>query len=113
MYSGHYRTWTFLQCRLYVTEQSIILPSIFGHKITTAVLSQGCQMVYFQIKNLNLGSFWSVLQWKMCVYFWDIWSISQPFCLSYGNLVTLVVIWYIFPRFGMLYQEKSGNPVLS
>jgi hypothetical protein len=19
-------------------------------------------------------------------------------------------IWYIFPRFGMLYQEKSGNP---
>jgi hypothetical protein len=22
-----------------------------------------------------------------------------------------VVIWYIFPRFGILYQEKSGNPV--
>jgi hypothetical protein len=22
-----------------------------------------------------------------------------------------VVIWYIFSRFGMLYQEKSGNPV--
>jgi hypothetical protein len=21
-----------------------------------------------------------------------------------------MVIWYIFPRFGMLYQEKSGNP---
>jgi hypothetical protein len=21
-----------------------------------------------------------------------------------------VVIWYISPRFGMLYQEKSGNP---
>jgi hypothetical protein len=21
-----------------------------------------------------------------------------------------VVIWYIFPRFGILYQEKSGNP---
>jgi hypothetical protein len=20
-----------------------------------------------------------------------------------------MVIWYIFPRFGMLYQEKSGN----
>jgi hypothetical protein len=19
-------------------------------------------------------------------------------------------IWYIFPHFGMLYQEKSGNP---
>jgi hypothetical protein len=23
---------------------------------------------------------------------------------------TLVVIWYIFPRFGTLHQEKSGNP---
>jgi hypothetical protein len=22
-----------------------------------------------------------------------------------------VVIWYIFSRFGILYQEKSGNPV--
>jgi hypothetical protein len=22
-----------------------------------------------------------------------------------------VVIWYISSRFGMLYQEKSGNPV--
>jgi hypothetical protein len=21
-----------------------------------------------------------------------------------------VVFWYVFPRFGMLYQEKSGNP---
>jgi hypothetical protein len=20
------------------------------------------------------------------------------------------LIWYIFPRFGMFYQEKSGNP---
>jgi hypothetical protein len=28
----------------------------------------------------------------------------------YGYLVYFVVIWYIFPRFGMLYQEKSGNP---
>jgi hypothetical protein len=25
-------------------------------------------------------------------------------------LVYFVVIWYIFPRFGTLYQEKSGNP---
>jgi hypothetical protein len=21
-----------------------------------------------------------------------------------------VAVWYIFPRFGILYQEKSGNP---
>jgi hypothetical protein len=24
-----------------------------------------------------------------------------------------MVIWYIFPRFGILYQGKSGNPVLT
>jgi hypothetical protein len=26
-----------------------------------------------------------------------------------GHLVHFVVIWYIFSRFDMLYQEKSGN----
>jgi hypothetical protein len=37
-------------------------------------------------------------------YFTVIWNILWPF----GNVV---VIWYIFPRFGILCQEKSGNPV--
>jgi hypothetical protein len=32
-----------------------------------------------------------------------IWNILRPF----GNLVT---IWDIFPRFGLLNKEKSGNP---
>jgi hypothetical protein len=36
-------------------------------------------------------------------YFMVIWYILWPF----GNVV---VIWYIFPRFGLLCQEKSGNP---
>jgi hypothetical protein len=29
---------------------------------------------------------------------------------TYGHLVYFMVIWYIFPRFGLLSQEKSGNP---
>jgi hypothetical protein len=33
------------------------------------------------------------------------WYILWPI----GNLV---VIWYLFPRFGILCQEKSGNPDL-
>jgi hypothetical protein len=33
-----------------------------------------------------------------------IWYILWPF----GNVM---VNWYIFPRFGKLCQEKSGNPV--
>jgi hypothetical protein len=37
------------------------------------------------------------------VYFTDIWYISWPFGILCDTLV-------YFSRFGMLYQEKSGNP---
>jgi hypothetical protein len=39
-----------------------------------------------------------------------IWSILQPLEIFYAHLVYFEVIWYIFPRFGILDQEKSGNP---
>jgi hypothetical protein len=38
-------------------------------------------------------------------YFTVIWYTLWPF----GNVV---IIWYIFPRFGTLSQERSGNPGL-
>jgi hypothetical protein len=60
--------------------------------------------------NQKPHKFWCVLQWKMLVYLMDIRPILQAFDMFYGHLVYFVVIWYIFPRFGMLYQEKSGNP---
>jgi hypothetical protein len=52
-------------------------------------------MAYFQTKNPNLGIFWRDLQRKMLVYFTAI----------------LYILWLFgtFPRFGMLYQEKSGS----
>jgi hypothetical protein len=65
-------------------------------------------MVQFQT---NLGKFWRALECKILVYFMDIWSILRPFDIFYGHLVYFVVIWYIFPRVGKLYQEKYGNPV--
>jgi hypothetical protein len=40
------------------------------------------------------------------VYFMAIWYILWSFGIFYGHLV----IWYIFPPFGILCQEKSGNP---
>jgi hypothetical protein len=47
---------------------------------------------------------------RVCI-FRVIWNKLQPFGIFYtypfGNLV---VIWYIFPRFGILCKEKSGNP---
>jgi hypothetical protein len=30
--------------------------------------------------------------------------------IFYDHLVHFVVIWYNFPRFGILDKEKSGNP---
>jgi hypothetical protein len=30
--------------------------------------------------------------------------------IFYGHLENFVVIWYIFPSFGILCLEKSGNP---
>jgi hypothetical protein len=83
-------------------------------------------MVYFQTKNPNFGQIWECLAMKdvgkFCshlVHFSAISYILCPFGIFCGHLVHFVVIWYIlrsfwyiFPRFGMLYQEKSGNPAL-
>jgi hypothetical protein len=67
-------------------------------------------MVYFQIQNPNLGKFWSALDWKMLIYFMVIGDI-------YGHLGYFMTIWYIlcsfgtlFSGFGIMYQEKFGNP---
>jgi hypothetical protein len=51
------------------------------------------------------------------------WNILRSFGIFYGHLEYFTVIWYIlwqfgnvvvietiFPRFGILCQEKSGNP---
>jgi hypothetical protein len=69
-------------------------------------------MVCFQTKNPNLGKFCGVLLWKILVYFMANWSILRPLEIFYGHLVYFVVLWYNFPRFGILDQEKSGNPAL-
>jgi hypothetical protein len=46
------------------------------------------------------------------VYFVDIWSILRLLDICLGLLVYYVVIWYTFPTFGILHQEKSGNPAV-
>jgi hypothetical protein len=39
-----------------------------------------------------------------------IWSILLQLEIFYSHLVYFMVIWYNFPRFDILDQEKSGNP---
>jgi hypothetical protein len=40
-------------------------------------------------KNLNLGKFWTALEWKMLLYFMVIWNILRPFGIFYGHLLML------------------------
>jgi hypothetical protein len=65
---------------------------------------RGCQMVYFQTKNPNLGKFWRALEWKMLKYFMTIWNILRTFGIFYDHLVHFVLIWYIFSSFCIMYQ---------
>jgi hypothetical protein len=65
-------------------------------------------MAYFQTKNTTLGKFWRALERKVWVYlehFKAIWYILW----SSGYLGE---IRYAYARFGILCQEKSGNPLL-
>jgi hypothetical protein len=42
-------------------------------------MKQGCQMVYFQTKNPNMGKFWWAVEWKKLAYFMTIWNILWQF----------------------------------
>jgi hypothetical protein len=70
---------------------------------------EGCQMVYFQNKNPNLGKFWRALGRKMLMYFTATGNILQTFGIFYYHWVHFVFLGYIFAGFGIMYQEKSGN----
>jgi hypothetical protein len=50
---------------------------------------QGCQMVFFQTKNPNVGKFWRALDWKTLVYFMVIWNSLRPFGIFYCHLLKL------------------------
>jgi hypothetical protein len=60
--------------------------------------SQGCQMVYFQTKTSQFGQVFEGL---------GIEKFGRFYIWPFGNFMA---IWYIFPRFGISGQEKSGNP---
>jgi hypothetical protein len=53
-----------------IRRTTIMTFADFGMPMT---FGQGCQMVYFQTKNPNLGKFLRVLQRKVLVYFVAIW----------------------------------------
>jgi hypothetical protein len=52
---------------------------------------------------IPMDIFWRAFESKCCHALWH-------FGIFFGHLAYFVVMWYIFPSFSMLYQEKSGNP---
>jgi hypothetical protein len=50
------------------------------------------------------------LEWTIWVYILAILVVLRQFGVFYLHWEYFVVIWYIFSHFGMLQQEKSGNP---
>jgi hypothetical protein len=65
--------------------------------------------IFFQHSD-NFPALWYMvcpfgILYSLLEYFKVIWYILWPFVLFYGHLVNC-------PRFGMLYQEKTGNPAL-
>jgi hypothetical protein len=75
-------------------------------------LPQGCQMVCFQTKK---SQFWVNFEGfgmeKVCIFFGHLEYIKAILNIL-GPFDNLVAIWYIFPRYGKLCQEKSGIPDL-
>jgi hypothetical protein len=51
------------------------------------IADQGCQMVYFQTKNLNMGIFRRALECIVLLYFITVWNILRPIGIMYGRLV--------------------------
>jgi hypothetical protein len=78
-----------------------------GNNWLIYVAGEGLPDGIFTNKNPSLGKFWSDLQWKMLVYFIAIWSIIR----QHGMFLRPISYSISIPRFGILYQEKSGNPV--
>jgi hypothetical protein len=50
------------------------------------------------------------LDQKMLIYFMAICNFLRSFGIFYGHLVHIVFTRYICSSFGIMCQEKSGNP---
>jgi hypothetical protein len=76
---------------------------------------QGCQMVYFQTK-IPIWVIFEGIELEMIGIFYcylEYRYYEHLVYLFYGHwAIYVVAIWYIFPHFGLLCQEKSGNPVV-
>jgi hypothetical protein len=62
-------------------------------------------MVFFQTKKFQYVQILEEIQMENVDIFGN---LVRPFGLFYCRFGNLVILWY--PRFGILYKEKSGSP---
>jgi hypothetical protein len=96
--------YTYIHTRVHYSLAQIL------SKFRSIDLTRVARWFLFKPKNPNLYKFWSALDCKMLIYFMAICNISQTFEILFDQLVHFVFIWDIFSGFGIMHQEKSGNP---
>jgi hypothetical protein len=74
--------------------------------ISSCKLLPGLPDGIFSNQNTNLGKFWSVLQWKMLVYFMAIWYILRNL-RSLAYFVEFKIISIFFPFWYVVHTEKN------
>jgi hypothetical protein len=67
--------------------------------------------LYFYTKKSQFGDILKGLEIKNVRIFYGHLEYFKAFWYFYSHLVSLGTFWYIFYRFGILHQDKSGNPV--
>jgi hypothetical protein len=84
-----------------------------GIKLPPNRLIPGLPHGLFRTKSPNLGKFWRAIDWKMFISRYILWPFRIFLWIVeifFDDLAHFVFIWCIFFGFGIMYQEKSGNP---
>jgi hypothetical protein len=111
----HHFTRTKLSFQFFTFEQfkSVF---IFGGPGAVATPTVTCQSLsqpglpdgIFSNKKYQFGPILEGNEWKKCWYI--LWSFGMFYRHMYVIFSGPLVIWYIFPRFGIVCQEISVNP---
>jgi hypothetical protein len=65
---------------------------------------------FFPNQKSQFGQILEGLRWENVDILRAFWNIVWTFGIFYRHLVIFVFIGYNFSGFGIMYQEKSGNP---
>jgi hypothetical protein len=74
------------------------------------VWSTGLPDGFFSNQKSKFGFILEGLRLEMLMYFMAIGNTLQTFVIFYDSLVHFVFFCYIFSGFGIMYEDKSGNP---